>query len=102
MELVTYDAKSCTMDVTFKSGSVYRYLFVFPATFETFRQSPTHDAYYARAVKGRLASIPVRKHSHGREEKTPLKAKTQRGSLDRGIAGIKRRIDGTAGRAFGG
>lgn len=95
IELVTYDRKANAMDVTFKSGSVRRYLYVFPATFETFKQSPTHDAYFSRAIRGKLGSVSIRSHTIGREVKRPLKEVKKRRTLDDGI----KRIPGTIARA---
>lgn len=94
MENVKYDRKANTLDITFKSGSIHRYLFCFPATFETFRQSPDHSSFYARAIKGKLMSVPIQKHTIGREKSHALKAFKQRRTLDAGI----KRIAGTVAR----
>lgn len=95
IELVKYDRKANTMDITFRSGSVHRYLFCFPATFETFRQAPDHSAFYARAIRGRMMSVPVVKKTIGREHSQPLKQHHQRRTLDAGI----KRTAGTVARA---
>ena len=97
IELCEYDRKSNTLDITFKSGSVHRYLFCFPATFETFRASPDHSSFYARAIKGKLMAVPVVKHNIGRERSTPLKAAHPRRNLNDGT----KRVAGTVQRAFG-
>lgn len=97
MESVKYDRKGNTLDIHFRSGSVHRYLFCFPATFETFRQSPDHSSFYSRAIKGKLMSVPLVKNDIGRQIDTPLKKIHQRRSLDAGI----KRIAGTVARAFG-
>ena len=97
MELVAYDRKSNTLDITFKSGSVHRYLFCFPATFETFRSSPDHSSFYARAIKGKLMAVPIVKHTIGRERSSPLKGAHQRRKLNGGTE----RPAGTVNRAFG-
>lgn len=99
IEHVKYDRQSNTMDITFKSGSVHRYLFCFPATFETFRQSPDHSSFYAKAIKGKLMGIPVIKKTVGKNESHPLKAAHQKRSLD---DGIPKRTAGTVARAFAG
>lgn len=100
IEHVRYDRKANTLDVMFKSGSIHRYLFCFPATFETFRQSPDHSSFYARAIKGKLMSVPIQKHTIGRQESHALKHVNQRRTLN---AGIQRSepVAGTVARAFG-
>lgn len=95
MEHVKYDRKANTLDITFKSGSVHRYLFCFPATFQTFKESPDHSSYYSRAIKGRMASVPIVKKDIGRPLKGPLKTPRQRRTLDAGI----KRVTGTVKRA---
>lgn len=86
LELVEYDPQSRTMEVTFKSGSKHRYFMVFPATFAAFKQSPSHSAYYARAIKGNLISAKLIDHEIGRNDSTPLKHVTRKEpALDRGI-----------------
>jgi len=95
MELCKYDRKSNTLDITFKSGSVRRYLSCFPATFETFRQAPDHSSFYARAIKGNLSSVPIFEKTIGRERSHALKKVTQRRTLNAGI----KRIAGTVARA---
>ncbi len=97
MENVKYDRKANTLDVTFKSGSVHRYLFCFPTTFETFRQSPDHSSFYSRAIKGKLMAVPIQNHTIGREKSHALKEVKQRRTLNAGI----KRIAGTVARAFG-
>ena len=95
IEHVKYDRKANTLDIHFKSGQVHRYLFCFPATFETFKQSPDHSSFYARAIKGRLMSVPLVKKNIGREQSHPLKHHHQRRTLDAGLT----RIAGTVARA---
>lgn len=95
MEHVKYDRKANALDITFKSGSIHRYLFCFPATFETFRQSPDHSSFYSRAIKGRLMSVPIVKKTIGRETHHPLKTHHQRRNLDAGL----KRISGTVAHA---
>lgn len=95
LENVKYDRKNNAMDVTFKNGSVRRYLSVFPSTFENFKQSPSHSSYFARAVKGKLTSAPVVSKNIGRQQTTALKKLTQRRVLDAGT----KRIQGTVARA---
>ncbi len=95
LESVKYDRKAKALDITFKSGSTHRYLFVFPATFETFRQSPDHSSFYARAIKGKLMSVPINVKNIGRNISTALKHVKQRRTLDAGV----KRIAGTVARA---
>lgn len=99
LENVKYDRKANALDITFKSGSMRRYLSVSPSTFETFKQSPDHSSFYARAIKGNLSSVPVYEKTIGRNKSEPLKKVYDRRTLD---AGIKRqRTAGTVNRAFG-
>jgi hypothetical protein len=91
LELCEYDRKSNTLDVTFKSGSVHRYLFCFPATFDAFRQSPDHSSFYARAIKGKLMAVPIIKHTIGRNRSTPLRGAHQRTKLNGPVAGTVKR-----------
>lgn len=95
IELVDYDARASAMDIHFKSGSVKRYLNCFPATFLSFKQSPTHDAYYSKLIKGRMASVTIKSANIGRQRSHPLKALTKRRSLNAGVKWIA----GTVARA---
>lgn len=97
IEHVKYDRKANTLDIHFKSGQVHRYLFCFPATFETFRQSPDHSSFYARAIKGKLMSVPIIKKDIGKQRSHALHQHSQRRTLDAGI----NRVHGTVARAFG-
>lgn len=97
IELVEYDPKANTMDVTFHSGSKVKYLRVFPATFLSFKQSPTHDAYYSRAIKGKLMSVKLVDKNIGRKEGSPLKVVKKEKTLN---VGLKQRIAGTVARAW--
>ena len=94
MELCDYDGQS-TLDITFKSGSVHRYLFCFPATYQSFKESPSHDTYFSKVIRGHFMSIPIRTHNVGRNKSSPLHQKKQRKTLDHGI----KRIVGTVNRA---
>src|ERR1700719_3328488 len=68
-----YDETQRQMTLTFKTGGQYKYFYVFPATWMSFKQSPNHSSYYSRAIKGKLMSVPVQKHNIGRQHSTPLK-----------------------------
>lgn len=98
LENVKYDRKANALDITFKSGSLRRYLSCSPATFESFKSSPDHSSFYARALKGRLASVPIVEKTIGRLKTEPLKKVYDRRTLD---DGIKRKPAGTVARAFG-
>lgn len=103
IELVEYDEASKTMEVTFKSGSKHRYLMVFPSTFMSFKKSPTHDAYYSRAIRGNLPSVKIIDANIGRKESSPLKAVKKEQHLDRGLReqiARSERTAGTVARAF--
>jgi len=97
LESVKFDRKANTLDITFKSGSMRRYISVFPSTYESFRQSPDHGSFFARAIKGQLSSAPIVNKDIGRQRTTALKKVTQRRVLNAGI----KRIAGTVARAFG-
>ncbi len=103
LETVEYDPQQRTMDITFKTGSKHRYFMVFPATFASFKQSPSHSTYYARAIKGNLMGTKIIAHDIGRKKSTPLKTDTREHYLDRGIKEQRTRKQkqfGTAHRAF--
>jgi hypothetical protein len=105
IEAVEYNPKENSMDITFKSGSKRRYLDVSPVTFLSFKQSPTFDSYYARAIKGNLSSVPLIDASIGREKSVPLNKIKREGTLDRGFKvqqGKSVRRVGTVSRAFAG
>lgn len=103
IELVEYDPVANTMDLTFKSGTKYRYLEVYPTTFLSFKQSPTFDSFYARAIKGNVQSVKLIDKGIGREKSEPLKKNTDRRTLDAGLRkqqAHEQRIAGTVARAF--
>ncbi len=103
MELIEYDADAQTMDITFKSGSKIRYIEVYPSTFLSFKQSPTHNSYYSRAIKGNLQSVKIVDKSIGTEQSTPLKKVSREENLDRGLKSQQsraKRITGTVQRAI--
>src|SRR6185436_9174833 len=76
LESVKFDRKANTLDITFKSGSMRRYISVFPSTYESFRQSPDHGSFFARAIKGQLSSAPIVNKDIGRQRTTALKKVT--------------------------
>lgn len=103
IELVEYDSKNRTMDITFHKGSKIRYINVFPSTYQTFKQSPTHSAYYARAIKGNLQSVKIIESDIGTEKSEPLKTINKEQPLDRGLKqqqAREQRINGTIARAL--
>ncbi len=103
MAAIEYNPKDLTMDITFHSGSKIRYVRVYPNTFLSFKQSPTHDAYFARAIKGNLMSIKLINKNIGRKESTPLKQVKKEHNLDAGIKQTRiERIKGGVARAFAG
>jgi len=95
---IEYDPKNETMDITFKSGSKYRYLDVSPMTFLSFKSSPTQDSYYARAIKGNIQSVKLIDQGIGREKSTPLDKVHDRRTLDQGL----KKMEGTVARAYAG
>jgi KTSC domain-containing protein len=72
IEQVEYDDQQRLMTLTFKNGTSYRYLFVFPATYQTFKESNNHSVYYSRLIKGKLLSVPIVKKAVGKRLSTPL------------------------------
>lgn len=104
LELVEYDPQSRTMEITFKSGTKLRYFQVYPATFASFKQSPSHSTYYAKAIKGNLISSKIIANDIGRKTSTPIKRDTvKENHLDRGIKEQRARKQaafGNAHRAF--
>lgn len=104
IELVEYDPENRTMDITFRSGSKIRYVDVFQNTFLSFKQSPTHSAFYARAIKGNLQSVKIISNDIGTQKASPLKTITKEQPLDTGLRkqiARTERIAGTVARAFG-
>src|ERR1700719_1828491 len=80
LELAEYDKKSYSMTLTFKNGNQYKYLWVFPTVWATFKQSPDHSSYYSRAIKGKLLAVALKKSNTGQMKSTPLhKHQTKRG-----------------------
>jgi hypothetical protein len=103
IELVEYDPKTMQMDVTFKSGSKHKYFLIYPSTFLSFKKSPSHDAFFSRALKGTAMSIKIIDANIGRKESAPLKKVKKEHHLDRGIRDQNARnkwIAGTVARAF--
>ena len=84
MALVEYDSATHTLDIHFHSGTHKRYLYCFPATYLTFKESPTHDAFFSKILKGRLLSVTIKNASIGRQIKSPLKAVRQRRHMEHG------------------
>lgn len=100
---VEYDSVGKTLDLTFTSGSKYRYIDVTPVTFLSFKQSPTIDAFYARAIKGNLQSVKLIDQGIGREKSAPLDRVRKEHDLDTGTRkqeSIRKQIAGTVNRAF--
>ncbi len=82
MSEIAYNPKDNSMDITFHSGTKIHYIQVTPTTFLSFKSSPTHDAYYSRAIKGNLPSSKIIDKSIGRNKSAPLK---EVNALDRGL-----------------
>lgn len=105
LELVEYDPAAKTLDITFRTGTKHRYLQCYPATFESFKQSPTHSAFYARAIKGNLPAVKLIDNNIGRQESTPLRKVKKEQTLNAGLRKQQSgadRIAGTVARAFAG
>jgi hypothetical protein len=103
IEKVEYDPDGKTMDIHFHSGSKIRYIEVYPATFQSFKASPTHSAFYARAIKGNLQSVKIIDNSIGTQKSEPLKTIKKEEPLDTGFReqeARRKRIAGTVARAF--
>jgi hypothetical protein len=103
IELVEFDENGKTMDITFRSGSKIRYVNVYPSTFLSFKKSPTHSAYYARAVKGNLMSAKIVDQGIGRKDSMPMQKMKKENLLDAGLAkhlARRAKITGTVTRAL--
>lgn len=72
IENAEWDSVSEVMVLTFKNGSQYNYIQVGLSTWKSFQQSPDHGSFYARAIKGRLTAVPVKRNIIGKKLKTPL------------------------------
>lgn len=81
---VEYDPNAKAMTITFKNGTQYKYLSIFPATFESFRLSPDHSSFYTKAIKGKSLSVPVVQKAIGRQHRTALSQPKQRRTLKHG------------------
>src|ERR1700676_1413962 len=84
IELVKYDETAKTMDIIFKTGGIYRYLYVFKPQFDAFKLSNDHGRHYVQQIKGQLRSIPIISKKLGRAVKTPLKANKLKRGLTNG------------------
>jgi hypothetical protein len=96
------------MDVTFKTGSQIRYMFVYKPEFEAFKLSNNHSKHYATNVKGKKLSINLIGHKIGLKKSTPLQAsklkrslKNGKHPLSNGLGGILERAGLTLGRHGG-
>lgn len=72
IEQAEYDEASRSMTLTFKNGTSYKYLFVFPAVWANFKQAVNHSVYYSKMIKGKLMSVPLVKKAVGKRLSTPL------------------------------
>jgi hypothetical protein len=97
LHTVEYDEKAHTMDVTFHSGSKHRYLYVFPSTYFSFKQSPSHDAYYSRAIRGKLASLKLIDKNIGKQKSSPTQKIKKEHHLDDGLRKQRAHIERTVG-----
>lgn len=100
---VDYDEAAHAMDITFHSGSKIRYIEVYPSTFLSFKQSPTHSAFYARAIKGNLPSVHIVQNNIGQTHSLPLKQIPKEKTLDTGLRqqqAREQRVSGTVQRAI--
>ncbi len=101
--VVEYRADAKTMDITFKTGTKIRYLDVDRVTFLSFKQSPTFDSYYSRAIKGNLQSTKLVDQGIGRQKSAPLQTIKEDKDLNAGLKKQEARqekIYGTVDRAF--
>lgn len=100
---IKYDPKESAMEITFKSGTVYKYLQISPTTYLSFKSSPTIDSFYSRAIKGNSVSIKLTDQGIGRTKSMPLKKVKEEGTLNAGIRKQQardKRIFGTVERAI--
>jgi hypothetical protein len=97
MMSVEYHPEQAAMTITFKNGSQFRYLQVFPSTWVAFKTAPDHSAFYAQSIKGRLRSVPVIKKNIGKNPNQGVHTHVQR------TAGNSNAVTrGTVNRAFSG
>lgn len=103
IEVVEYDPKAKTMDITFRSGTKTRYIDVYPTTYLAFKMSPTHSAFYTRAIKKNLQSIQIVSGGIGTQKSEPLKKITRSQTLDTGLKhqqARQQKVIGTVARAI--
>jgi KTSC domain len=80
LALVEYSEADKRMTITFKTGAQHVYLFVYKPTFDSFKTSPSHGVFYAKAIRGKLKSVPIIGKKIGLKKSTPLhKLKIERG-----------------------
>lgn len=89
LTLAEYDDKARAMTITFKTGSQVKYMYVFPATWLSFKEAKDHSSYYSRAIKGKLMSISIVKKTIGHTRSTPLHQIKQKRGLNNGKRNIK-------------
>lgn len=85
ISLVEYDKANKTMSITFKNGNQHRYLYTYPTTYDSFKQSPNHGVYYANAIKGKLQSVAIKTSNIGHIKSTPLHKAIKPKGLDNGL-----------------
>lgn len=104
IELVEYDAKNQSMKITFTSGTVKQYQNVGQSAYLSFKQSPTHDAYFNKMIRGKLPSSTIVDASIGKKVTSPLHKNKRQGKLDNGLSrqGLNATLSGTVNRALAG
>lgn len=49
----SYDADQMVMTVTMRSGSQYMYNYIYPSTFESFKQAKNKSKFYSDNIRGK-------------------------------------------------
>ena len=60
LQAASYDPAQFALTLDFKNGSQAMHRFVYPVTFQQFKEAPSHGSYYARNIKGKYPTIFIR------------------------------------------
>jgi hypothetical protein len=96
LELAEYDTQAYAMTLTFKNGNSYKYLWVFPTVWQTFKESPNHSSYYSKMIKGKLLNVPIKRNNIEHKHSTPLHKQHKARTLDNGRSQRRASVVGNA------
>jgi hypothetical protein len=89
LEKCEYDSSARSLTITFKTGSSFKHLFVYPTTWLSFKTSPDHSSFYANAIRGKFSAIPIVRRDVGKKKSAPLhKVKLKRTLESHGIIAV--------------